>query len=219
MDATQVKTPDDRLVAYLQRELDSAWGEINKLADELKQNPLHALSWSFHKFEAAATIDINTYIIKWLNGAAEHQKTINDTAKEVETAFLRDIRSWARSGSHSTSPTSNLADEYKVKAQENVLRHLETYFRDYTRTKLEAETKFDWQPIGGQTPSSGAQVTVANITAVVSRKSAQSKFFTTTINGEMHLWLYNKQPHQYDGMDAAKAETQRRIISRLMNDD
>lgn len=77
--------------------------KLDKFAERFKENPTAALEWSAEVFEAAARVEVATYVSTKLMNAKDPE----DAAKRIVAALHNDVLTATRWPSRSTSVPSN----------------------------------------------------------------------------------------------------------------
>ena len=93
---------------------------IERLKRELDKDPAYALSWGTDAFAAAAKLRVLKQMIAVL---ADGTATAEDIRAELTARVLRKSQYPA----HSTSPTSNLIEQYELVAHAELLNDLPRY--------------------------------------------------------------------------------------------
>ena len=112
---------DERQLAYTgrqaQRDIDTADRVLSELVENLKgSDPLYALSWSKNAFDFAARRRVG----QEFRAMVTTGYTYNEIVKSVTDAVVQG----ASYPEHSTSPTSNLAEDYLTAAWASLLSNL-----------------------------------------------------------------------------------------------
>lgn len=107
-----VQTPESKLIARCQLNVDKATLVLEKHIEHLRADPLGAMTWSRSVFQAAADFQVSRTILNALT-LADTKATFDSIREHVGDEIAR--RS-ANAASMSTSPTSNLADLYVLVA-------------------------------------------------------------------------------------------------------
>lgn len=105
-----------QLIARFQRKIDLCTASIEKFKTKLDEDPAHALSWGTDAFQNAAELRVLKQVVHCLQDGA---------TKESIQSFLMDrVLYRSRYPAHSTSPTSNLIDQYELAACAELLSDL-----------------------------------------------------------------------------------------------
>ena len=99
--------------------IDSAEVKINKFKESFDKDPSYALSWSLEAFQAAATLKI----AKQIKDALETGTTVKDVREHLTSRIMHKAR-WP---AQSTSPTSNLTEQYEAAAMAEFLAESQYY--------------------------------------------------------------------------------------------
>jgi hypothetical protein len=114
-------TWQERLIHTLTRKIEEDEKVLAKLATELKNDPCYALEWSKGAFSSAARMKVFGYIRGRLSEDNEGKTILDSLLSYCVDEVLRK----ARNGSnHSTSPTSNLIEEYTLTAWSELAEHV-----------------------------------------------------------------------------------------------
>jgi len=114
-----VQTAEQKLLAKLQRELETLQESLDKFATKFAEDPAYALSWGHDTFEKAA----RQRKVRGVIVALESGKTIAD----VRELLTSDVLHRAKYPAHSTSVTSNLIEQYELAASADLLSDLRHY--------------------------------------------------------------------------------------------
>lgn len=106
-----------KLVVRFQRKIDSCVESIEKFKEDLTSDPAHALSWSNSTFKVAATLNV----LRQVNHDLESGTTVDDLKRGITNRIMHRSRYPAQS----TSPTSNLIEQYELSALSEILSDLE----------------------------------------------------------------------------------------------
>jgi len=96
---------------------------IDKFKQELDKDPAYALSWGCEVFAAAAKLRI----LKQLINALEDEQT---TTENIRDHLMGHIMHKSRYPAQSTSPTSNLIEQYELAACARIVGDLPRYTLD-----------------------------------------------------------------------------------------
>ena len=103
---------NEQLIERLNDRLEDCNAVIQKFKENLDKDPLYALSWSKDTFKAAAMLDL----LQWVIPVFEKHE-----AQVVADELTRRLIQRATCPAQSTSPTSNLVDDYKTAVIAEVL--------------------------------------------------------------------------------------------------
>ena len=106
----------EKLIGKYQRRLEVTLGSIEKFKAELDRDPAYALTWGTGVFQAAAEIRV----VKQVIGAFENGGKVED----VRSILLDHVLHRSKYPPHSTSPTSNLLEQYELAAYAEILSEL-----------------------------------------------------------------------------------------------
>lgn len=113
------QTAEQKLLAKLQRELTELQESLDKFAAKFQEDPMHALIWSLSTFEQAA----HQRKVKIVINALERGVSIADIKQDL----TRMVVDKAKYPAQSTSPTSNLIEQYDLAVTAALLSDLEYY--------------------------------------------------------------------------------------------
>jgi len=113
------QTAEQRLLAKLQRELADLQESMDKFAAAFEKDPAYTLSWSLGTFEQAA----RQRKVKIVIAALERGVSIADIKQDL----TRMVVDKAKYPAQSTSPTSNLIEQYDLAVTAALLSDLEYY--------------------------------------------------------------------------------------------
>jgi len=95
--------------------------QIDKFKEELDTDPWQALKWSTKLFEAVATLSVAKMIVySFTERAGETVATI----EEVRQLLMSRVLHRSKYPPQSTSPTSNLVEQYELAAYAEALEEL-----------------------------------------------------------------------------------------------
>jgi hypothetical protein len=114
-----------RLLSKFVRERDSAQEELAKFQEAFQKDAAHALSWGTSVFVAAGKERVYNQLIQFMNGneSADPAAVLSNMTDLV----LDKVLHRAKYPPQSTSPTSNLMEQYEMAAWANVLTTLNDY--------------------------------------------------------------------------------------------
>jgi hypothetical protein len=112
-----------KLLERFQRQADRETAVIEKFKVELDKDPAYALSWGCEVFAAAAMLRI----LKQLINALEDEQT---TTEDIKDHLMGHIMHKSRYPAQSTSPTSNLIEQYELAACARIVGDLPRYTLD-----------------------------------------------------------------------------------------
>ena len=108
----------DQLLKRFQRQADSAQASIDKFATEVVKDPAHALSWSLGVFEKAAELKVLKQIVAALEDGTA-------TLDNIRSTLTDRVLHRAKYPPQSSSPTSNLIEQYELAACAKILSDLQ----------------------------------------------------------------------------------------------
>ena len=109
---------------YFQRQLASAQNNLDKFAQELQKNPLHAMEWSQSAFGDAAWATLSRDALKMLEGVEVEDRNIEELAEHLKSQAMREVRFPSRS----TNVTSNLAAQERARVFLEAAEYLAEYY-------------------------------------------------------------------------------------------
>ena len=107
-----------KLLVRFQRQVSSQEASIAKFKAEMDKDPAHALTWSLDAFRSAATLKVLNQIVASLE--AGHADVDNIKATLMDRVLHR-----SKYPAQSTSPTSNLMEQYELSACAEILSDLQ----------------------------------------------------------------------------------------------
>ena len=106
------------LLKRFQSHLDSTQDQLDKFAADFAKDPAHALSWGTGAFQAAAKQKVLKQIIAALNDGTA-------TLENIRSTLMDRVLHKSKYPPQSTSPTSNLVEQYELAACAEILSDLE----------------------------------------------------------------------------------------------
>jgi len=113
------QTAEQKLLAKLQREMEGLQESMDKFAAAFEKDPAYTLSWSQVTFEQAA----RQRKMRGIIAALERNVSI----AQIRELLTSDVIHKSKYPAHSTSPTSNLIEQYELAASAALLSDLEYY--------------------------------------------------------------------------------------------
>lgn len=105
------------LLSKYQRQIDSKYHILDKFKESFDKDPAYALSWGNEVFREAAELRVLKRIVVELQ---------NDcTIDAIRSTLLNLVLNKSKYPPQSTSPTSNLIEQYELAAYANILSDLE----------------------------------------------------------------------------------------------
>jgi len=95
--------------------------QIDKFKAALDKDPAHALSWGTGVFQAAATLKVAHMLVY---AFTEREGEVMCTIEQARDTLLDRVMQKARYPAQSTSPTSNLMEQYEAAAYAEALDEL-----------------------------------------------------------------------------------------------
>ena len=111
------------LLERFQRQAQYETATIEKFKLELDKDPAYALSWGNEVFRAAAKLKVVNEIINSLKDL--------EPAENIKDALMDRIMHKSRYPAQSTSPTSNLIEQYELAVCAEIFNDLQRYKFDY----------------------------------------------------------------------------------------
>jgi hypothetical protein len=106
-----------KLLARFQRQVESQQAQIAKFKAELDKDPAHALTWGLDAFRSAATLKVLNQIVAALEVGDADLDNIRET-------LMDRVLHRSKYPAQSTSPTSNLMEQYELSACAEILSDL-----------------------------------------------------------------------------------------------
>jgi hypothetical protein len=100
---------------------EQAQAKIDKFKEALDKDPAHALSWGLDAFHNAARLKVATMLVYSFTPREGEEVCTIEQARET---LLDRVMSKARYPAQSTSPTSNLMEQYEASAYAEALDEL-----------------------------------------------------------------------------------------------
>jgi hypothetical protein len=100
---------------------EQAQAQIDKFKVELDKDPAYALSWGNGVFQSAARLRVATMLV---NAFTERDGETNCTIEQARDTLMDRVMHKARYPAQSTSPTSNLMEQYEAAAYAEALDEL-----------------------------------------------------------------------------------------------
>ena len=107
-----------KLLARFQSSAERDQAALDKFARDFAVDPAYALSWSNGIFEVAARLKITKQIIAALEDGS-------GTLENIRATMMDRVMHKAKYPAQSTSPTSNLIEQYELSACAGILSDLE----------------------------------------------------------------------------------------------
>jgi hypothetical protein len=107
-----------KLLVRFQRRAESETARLDKFKVDFDKDPAYAFVWSCDAFRSAATLKVLNQIIVALE--AGHADIDN-----IKSTMLDRVLHGSKYPSHSTSPTSNLMEQYELSACASILSDLQ----------------------------------------------------------------------------------------------
>ena len=100
---------------------EQAQNQIDKFKAELNKDPAYALSWGLNVFQNAARLKVAKMLVY---AFTEREGETVCTLEEARETLLTRVMNKARYPAQSTSPTSNLMEQYEAAAYAEALDEL-----------------------------------------------------------------------------------------------
>jgi len=107
-----------RLLGKYQRQVEAQQDRINKFKLELDKDPAHALTWGLEAFRSAATLKVLNQIVAALEAG-------NADVDNIRSTLMDRVLHRSKYPAQSTSPTSNLMEQYELSACAEILSDLQ----------------------------------------------------------------------------------------------
>ena len=108
-----------KLLAKYQRNIDSVITGLQEFKTKFDKDPAHAFSWGDGAFKAAAELNVLKDVVSLLQDG--------HSAQSVRDYLLDSVLHGSKYPAHSTSPTSNLIEQYTLAARAAILSDLRNY--------------------------------------------------------------------------------------------
>ena len=106
------------LLARYQRQIVSVQSQLDKFAHDFAKDPAHALSWGTGAFKAAAELTVLKQIIVALQSGTA-------TKENIQSTLMDRVLHKSKYPAQSSSPTSNLIEQYELAASAEILSDLQ----------------------------------------------------------------------------------------------
>jgi hypothetical protein len=106
-----------KLIAQFQRKIDDAQNKLDKFKADFDKDPAYALSWSNGVFRHAAELQLFRQVLTALEGDA--------SLAEITESLTSRVMHKSRYPAQSTSPTSNLMEQYELSVAAELLGDLQ----------------------------------------------------------------------------------------------
>ena len=116
-----------RLAEKFKRERESAQDDLVKFQRAFQKDAAHALSWGTYVFVAAGKERVYNQLIKFMDGALPYRPDSDVLIAKMTDLVLDIVLNRAKYHPPSTSPTSNLMEQYEMAAWAYVLTTLNDY--------------------------------------------------------------------------------------------
>jgi hypothetical protein len=100
---------------------ESAQAACDKFAESFAKDPAYALSWGTSVFQAAARLKVATMLVQ---AFTEREGEVMCTIEQARDTLLDRVMHKARYPAQSTSPASNLMEQYEAAAYAEALDEL-----------------------------------------------------------------------------------------------
>lgn len=107
-----------KLLKRFQNQVETAQSRLDRFTADFARDPAHALAWGTEVFQAAAKLKILREIIKALENG-------NGTLDNIRSTLTDRVLHRAKYPPQSTSPTSNLIEQYEMAACAEILSDLQ----------------------------------------------------------------------------------------------
>lgn len=113
-----------KLTEQFQANITDAKATIEAWSTRLVESPAYAFTWSEKAFAAAAEVEVYASLLMMVEGASAEYSDEKICEKLLHVANERVMHA-AKYPQHSTSPTSNLVEQYKMVTWANAAEYLE----------------------------------------------------------------------------------------------
>ena len=107
-----------KLIKRFQSQVDSAQARLDKFTETFAKDPAYALSWGTDAFQAAAKLRVLKQILTALDEG-------DATAENIRSTMMDRVLHKSKYPAQSTSPTSNLIEQYELAACAEILSDLQ----------------------------------------------------------------------------------------------
>lgn len=107
-----------KLLNHFQSQADSAQAQLDKFAVDFAKDPAYALSWGTDAFRAAAKLRVFKEIISALTDG-------HGNLENIRATMLDRVLHKSKYPAQSSSPTSNLIEQYELAACAEILSELQ----------------------------------------------------------------------------------------------
>jgi len=112
----------DKLLKRFQSQLSAVAGRLDKFAEDFAKDPAYTLAWSNDTFKAAAKMQLLRELVNALENG-------NATLDNIRATLMDRVLNKSKYPPQSTSPTSNLIEQYQLAACAEILSDLQ-YIED-----------------------------------------------------------------------------------------
>jgi len=109
---------NDRLIKRFQSQVVQCQDRLDKFTADFAQDPAYALSWGTDAFASAARLRVLRQVV----AALEHD---HSTLDNIRSTLTDRVMHKSKYPPHSTSPTSNLIEQYELAACADILGDLQ----------------------------------------------------------------------------------------------
>ena len=107
----------ERLLFRFNSQAESCQARLDKFVSKFAEDPAYALSWGTEAFQAAASLRV----LKQVIGALNEEGTLDN----IRSTLTDRVMHKAKYPPQSTSPTSNLIEQYELAAYAEILSDLQ----------------------------------------------------------------------------------------------
>lgn len=107
-----------KLLAKYQRQIDAVQYRLAKFQEAFSKDPAHALSWGTDAFKAAAELRVLQQIVTALQDGTA-------TVDNIRSTMMDRVLHKSKYPPQSTSPTSNLIEQYELAACAEIISDLQ----------------------------------------------------------------------------------------------
>ena len=108
----------DKLLARFQRKAEATQARLDKFSVDFAKDPAHALTWANDTFKNAAELRVLKQIVAALEDGTA-------TADNIRSTLMDRVLHKSKYPAQSTSPTSNLIEQYELAACADILSDLQ----------------------------------------------------------------------------------------------
>ena len=103
-------------IASLQRQITVVENQLKQFQESFAKDPAHALAWSNDTFKRAAGLTVLKQVVKSLESGT--------SVEDIKSTLTDRVMSRSKYPAQSTSPTSNLIEQYELAAYAEILCYI-----------------------------------------------------------------------------------------------